>query len=159
MRDDEDGASLHEFVHTLLYEFFSAGVDRTRRFVENEDGRIGNCGTRDCDKLALTLREVFAVACEHRIVAVGQVADEIVRICEFCGVFDFLVGCVEFAEPDIVGNRPRKEVRILQNHSHRTTQIVLFDLGDIDIVVSDLSVVYVVEAVDEICDGGFACAR
>ena len=60
--DDKDGATLHKFVHTLLDEFFGAGVDGTGRFVEDEDGRICDSGARDCEKLTLTLREVFAVA-------------------------------------------------------------------------------------------------
>lgn len=85
-------------------------------------------------------------------------ADEIVRICEFCGGDDFFVGRVEFAETNVVGNRAREQVCVLQNHCHRATQIVLVDFGYVDVVVSYLALIYVIEAVDKVGDCGFACA-
>ena len=85
-------------------------------------------------------------------------ADKVIRICEFCRSFDFLIGGVQFSETDIVGDRPRKEVRILKNHCHRVTQIVFFDFCYIDVVVSYLALVYIVEAVDKVCNRGLSCA-
>lgn len=156
--DDKDGATLHELVHTLLDEFLGASVDGRCCLVENENGGICDCGSCDCKELTLTLRKVFAVTGEHGVVAFGQVADEIVRIGEFRSGDDFFIGGIEFAKANVVGNRTREQVRVLQHHCHRATQIVLVDLGDVDVVVSYLALIYVIEAVDKVGDCGFTCA-
>ena len=40
VRDDERGAPLHEVRKRLLDQAFGLGVERARRFVENEDRRV-----------------------------------------------------------------------------------------------------------------------
>ena len=57
VRDDKNGATLHEFVHSLLDKFFSASVDGACSLVENEHGRVGYRRSRNGEELALTLRE------------------------------------------------------------------------------------------------------
>ena len=48
---------------------------------------------------------------------------------------------------------------LLQHDTHRTAQRVLADVGDGDTVVEDLSFLDVVEAVDEVDDGGLTGSR
>ena len=50
-------------------------------------------------------------------------------------------------------------MRILQHHPEGVTQIGLLYLFDVDVVVAYLAVLYVVETVDEVGDGGLARAR
>ena len=45
---------------------------------------------------------------------------------------------------------------ILQYDSEGTSQIILFDLCNIDSVIADLSFLNIVEAVDQVCDRCFS---
>ena len=49
MSDDDDGASARDRAHVLLYDTFALIVERRRRFVENQNARIGRerAGNRD----------------------------------------------------------------------------------------------------------------
>ena len=69
-----------------------------------------------------------------------------------------LVAGVEAAVADVVHHGAGEEVGLLQHQAQRAAQIVLLDLVDVDAVVADLAVGDVVEAVDEVGDGGLARA-
>ena len=45
---------------------------------------------------------------------------------------------------------------ILQYDAERVAQVIFFDLVDVDAVVTDLSVLDIVETVDQVCDGGLS---
>ena len=51
--DDKAGPALHEVIHRLLDAHLGAGVDRARRFVENEDFRVGEDGACNGQQLLL----------------------------------------------------------------------------------------------------------
>ena len=48
---------------------------------------------------------------------------------------------------------------LLEHDAHRLAEALLRDLGDGDAVVEDAPLLDLVEAVDEVDDGGLACAR
>jgi hypothetical protein len=79
--------------------------------------------------------------------------------CELCGGDALFVGGIELTVADILHNGAGEQVDVLQNHAEGTAEIRLLDLRDVDAVVADLSVRNVIEAVDKVCDGRFACAR
>ena len=56
--DHETCATFHKPKHCLLNCFLGASVDATRRFVEDEDGGIGEDGASDCQELTLTLTDI-----------------------------------------------------------------------------------------------------
>ena len=53
-------------------------------------------------------------------------------------------------------DRSREQVCVLQNDAERTPQVVLFDVPHVDAVVGDLSGLNVIEAVDQVGDGGLS---
>ena len=159
VRNHERRAPLHQGVHAALHQRFGARVDGGGRFVQNQRGRVGNRGAGNRQQLPLPLREVCAVARQHRIVAVGQLADELVRIGELCGFNARRVRCVQAAVADVVQHRAGEQVRVLQHHAEAAAQIRLANLVDVDVVVADFAVLNVVEAVNQVRDGGFARAR
>ena len=53
VRDDDDGALLHQGFNGALHGAFAFGVQRRRRLVEHDDGRVFEQGARDADALAL----------------------------------------------------------------------------------------------------------
>ena len=149
----ERGAARHEAVHALLHQRFGARVDRARRLVENQHGRIGHGRAGDGEQLPLALREVCTVAREHRPVAVRQAADEAVRVCQLGGGHAFLVGGVQPPVADVVHHRAGEQVGVLQHDAERTAQVRLLDLVDVDAVIADFAVRNVIEPVDEVRDG------
>ena len=80
VRDDEHRAAGEQSVDRLLHESFRLGVERRRRLVENEDRRIDEQRARDREALPLAARQARAALAEHRVVAVGQRHDEVVRV-------------------------------------------------------------------------------
>src|SRR5699024_7451326 len=63
---------------------------------------------------------------------------------------------IQFSVSDILHNRSRKQMGILQHHTQGPSQILLFDLVDVDIVVTDLSIRNVIKAVDQVGNGSLA---
>ena len=55
-------------------------VDRGRRVVEDEDPRVDRERSRDRDALALAARERDPALADHRVVALRQLLDELVRL-------------------------------------------------------------------------------
>ena len=158
VRDDEDRPPFHQRVHAALHERFGARVDGAGRLVENHDRGIGDGRARDGEQLPLALREVRAVGRQHRVVALGQARDEIVRVGQLRGADAVVVRGVELAVADVVHDRAGEEVDVLQDDADRMTEIGFFDAVDVDAVVFDLAVGVVVEAVDEVCNRRFARA-
>ena len=158
VRNDEDRPPLHQRVHAALHERFGARVDGAGRLVENHDRGIGDGRARNGEQLPLPLRKVRAVGCQHRVVALGQARDEIVRVGELRGADAVVVRGVELAVADVVHDRTGEEVHVLKHNAERMAQIGLFDAVDVDAVIFDLAVGDVVEPVDEVRDGGLACA-
>ena len=159
MRYHEYRAPLHQRVHPARNYRFRARIYGRRRFVEYHDGRIGDGGARYRYELTLTLRQVCAVAREHGVVAVGQSCDKIVRAGELSRGYTFLVGGVQLAVADIVHDRARKQVRVLQYYAERAAQVGFFYLVDVDAVVAHFAVGDVVKPVEQVGYRSFARAR
>ena len=69
--DDEGGAPGHQAQQRILNMDFGARVDAARRFVEDEDARIGQHGAGDGQELALALAEVVPLLGYGGLVAQG----------------------------------------------------------------------------------------
>ena len=100
-----------------LHKALGSGVDGGRSLVEYQHGRVCDCRSRYRKKLALTLREVRAVAGQHGAVAVRKALNEAVSIRELCGRDALLVGGVKTSVADIVHYRAGEQVCILENQS------------------------------------------
>ncbi len=57
VRDDNDGAPLHEVLERLLHGVLGAGIEVRRRLVEDQYRRIGQRGAGQRDELALPRRQ------------------------------------------------------------------------------------------------------
>ena len=85
--------------------FSSRAIDGRRGLVQNQDGRIAQQRAGEGHQLLLTLREVAAALLDGRVVAVLQVADEVVRAHAPGGLDDLLVGGVQPAVADVLLER------------------------------------------------------
>ena len=139
-------------------EGLGARVDGGSGLVEDEYGRVLHGGAGDGQQLPLALREAGAIGCNHGIVALGQATDEGIGVGDARGALDFLPSGIQLAKADIVGDGAAEEVRILQDDAQRAAQVVLADVAHVDAIVDDAALMHIVEAVDEVGDGGLARA-
>ena len=93
MRDDDAGAPTHQHLECLLDEAFRLRIKCRGRLVEDQNRRVGEERTRDCDTLAFATRQLDATLADQRVVAFGQRADEVVRARQFRGAFDLGAAC------------------------------------------------------------------
>ncbi len=134
-----------ELAQCVLNQQFGFGVDAGGRFVEHQNLRVGRQHARECEQLPLTLRQVLAALREHRVVAVGQRADEPVGVDGARGVHRALARNRRVAERDVVVDRPGEDVEILQHHADAAAQVAGVDVVQVDAVEEDLAVGEIVE--------------
>ena len=156
--DHEHRAPFHQAVHALFDQGFGAGVDAGRGFVQDQHRRVRHRRAGDGQKLPLALAQVRAVGRNHRFIPLGQAAYEGVRIGDAGRLLNFLLGGVQLAEADIIRHGAGEQVGILQHDAQGTAQRVLADEPDVDAVIGDGPRRHIVEAVDEVGDGGLARA-
>ena len=156
--DDENRPALHQRVHAGLDLGLGVGIDGGGGLVQDHHRGIRHRRPGDGDELPLALGEPGAVAGEHGLVALGQPGDEVVGVGQLGGVDALLVRGVQLAVADVVHHRAGEQVGLLEHHPQGAAQIGLADFVDVDAVVADFAVVNVVEPVNQVGDGGLACA-
>ena len=80
VRDGEHRAPRDQPVERLLDLVLRLGVDGAGGLVEDQDARVVQDRPRDRDALALAARERVPALADHGVVAVRQLADEVVRV-------------------------------------------------------------------------------
>src|SRR5207302_4012336 len=98
MGDDESRPAAHRLTKAEADPGLRRGVHRRRRVVEDEDPRIDGERAGDRDPLALTARQRDTALADHRVVALRQPLDELVRLREAGDALDLRV--VEVADPE-----------------------------------------------------------
>ena len=137
VRDDEHRATGEQSIDCFLHEALRLNVERRRRFVENENRRIGKQRTGNRETLTLTARQPRAALAEVGVPPFGQVMDETegVRGCR-CGIELFLRG-VDATEGDVGAHSVVEEHSILANDTGERAQSVEFNLSQVDAVHRD----------------------
>ena len=156
--DDKDRPAAHQAVQTPFDELFRAGVNRRGGLVQNQHRRFGNGGPRNGHQLPLALTQIGTVGDQHRVIALGHMGDEVVGVGDLRGADAVLVCGIQTAVTDILHDRSREQVGVLQNDAEGAPQVVLFDVPHVDAVIGDLSGLNVIKAVDQVGDGGLSRA-
>ena len=86
--------------------------------------RVDDERARDRDALALPAGERDPALADHRVVALGQPLDELVRLREPRGLLDLLVGRLGPAEREVLAHGRREEERILRDRADLAAQRV-----------------------------------
>lgn len=157
--DHEGGPFCHQTIHALLDVLFRSRIDRTRRFIEDQDRRLGYRRSRDIKKLPLALAQVRAVALKNGVIALWKPHDKGMGRCHLRRLNNFLVGGIKPSVPDIFHNRSRKQMRILKHHGNVAAQVVPLNMADINAVDGDGPALDIVEAVDEVRDRRLSGSR
>jgi hypothetical protein len=80
--DDKAGAAFHQAQQRLLDAGLGAGVDAAGGLVQDQDGGLGQDGARNGQQLALALAEVAGALGQQGLVALRQLPDEVVGVCQ-----------------------------------------------------------------------------
>ena len=119
VRDDDRRPAAHRLAQPEPDLRLGRRVDRRRGVVEDEDARVDDERARDRDPLALPAGERDPALADHRVVAVREPLDELVRLREPRRRLDLLVGRVDAAERDVLAHGRREEERILRDDADR----------------------------------------
>ena len=68
-----------------------------------------------------------------------------------CLVNLFVCG-IQLSITDIIHNRTGKQMRILQDNSQRTAEVILFNLCNVNSVVTDLAFLNIIKTIDQVGD-------
>ena len=151
---------LHDLAHVGLDDALALVVERAGRLVEDQDRRVGGERPGDGDALALAARQVGAALLDHRVVALGQLGDELVgarrggrwRSTWARGMAGLAKAMLSWM------------VRLNSRFSCSTTPMLArsqagIDLGEVGAVEQDLALVRQVEALDQLGQRRLARAR
>ena len=154
--DNKGGAAIHQAIHAPLHQCLGAGINGGGRLVQ--DQHRGICHSCPCNsqQLALSLREAGAISGKHGIIAIRQTADKAVCIGQAGSGNALLIRSIQPAVADILQHGPGEQMGVLQHDAQAAAQIVLFDLVDVDAVVTDLAVRDIIKTVDQVGNGGLA---
>ena len=117
MGNDKYCTSLHQLIHTILYNGLCTGINTGGCLIQHQYRRVGDGCSGDGQQLTLTLREFRAVSIQHRIISLRKFGNKIMCICKFCSCNDFLVCCIQLSITDIVCHCSGEQMGILQYHS------------------------------------------
>ena len=158
MRDGDDGATLHQTFQRFHDEFLRLGVERGGGFVEDEDGGVPHHGAGNADALALPAGKRQAALADRRVVAVGHLRDEVVRVGHLRRFDDLRRRRFRPSIGDVVADRAGEEDGILQDEANLRTQQVKLQVGDIHAIDPHTPQRRIVKARDEAQHGGLPAA-
>src|SRR5579864_3278557 len=156
MRDHEAGPAVPQPGHRLLDQDLGSSVDVAGGLVQDQDAGVRQEGPGDGDQLLLPGGDVGGVFLEHRLVAVGKGANELVDVGGGGGGHDLLAGGPGPPVGDVVRDRSAEEPGVLKHHAEDAAYLVPGQVASVDPLDPDGSGVDLVEAHQEIDDSGLA---
>jgi hypothetical protein len=156
VRDHDRRPPFHEASQGLHYPMTGAGVQTRSRLVEYENGCVADHRAGDGDALALPAGEEPALLPDHGVVALGQCEDEVVRVGGLRRAGYLLFGRTRLAVGNVLPHGPVEDQRLLQEHGDVLAQRVQGEVLRVVPVEPDGARVRVVEAQQQLGDGGLA---
>ena len=118
VRHDQRRAPRHQALQRLLNRRLVFGVHAGQRLIEDQNRRVAQQRAGDRDPLPLAARKPMPPLADHRLVALRQVGDELVRVGRARRRDDLLVRRLGIAEAQIVQHRAVEQVGVLHHHRH-----------------------------------------
>ena len=113
--DDERRPSSPQRPQAVLDERFALAVEARRRFIEDQDFRVGQNGARDGHALALAPGEPHAALAHDRLVAIREALDELRAVRDPAHTPDVVVTRTGLAVPNVVGECTVEQEVVLQD--------------------------------------------
>lgn len=133
-------------------------VERTGRFIEDDDARVSDKGAGNGHTLALTAGEQTAAFTDECIVAMGHLVDEFAGTCQRCCPHHIFMGCIGAGNADVFLDGAAKEHAVLQHYANLTAQPCRFDLRDVYAINQDAAGFWYVETLNEFGQGALTGA-
>ena len=159
VRHHQRAAAFHQALHGLLDQHLAFAVQAGRGLIQDQDGRVREEGARDRHALALAAGQLHAALAHHRVIALGQAHDEVVRAGLPRRVLDLGLRRAGPAVGDVLGQRAVEQDGLLLHDRDLTAQRGLLRLGDVLSVDQDAAFVDVVQALDQLDERGLARTR
>ena len=150
VRDDHAGAAAHELPQRILDQVLALAVERAGGFVQDQDARVAQERARDGDALALPAGELGAALAEQRVVALGQLHDELLGVRGACYPAQRFVAGVGPAVQDVVAHAAREQHGVLGDDADLAAQRPQGHVAQIVAVDRDAPGVGIEEARDEL---------
>ena len=159
VRDEQRGPAGHHPVQGGVDLRLDPGVDRGGRVVEQQQPGVGDQRPGEGDPLPLAAGERESLLADDAVVALGQLADELVGLGRPGRGEDLLLGRVRPSVGDIGLDRVGEEERLLHHHADRRPQRLLGDVADVVPADPHRAAAHVVEAGQQQAERGLAGAR
>mmetsp|Transcript_51359 Transcript_51359/g.164947 ORF Transcript_51359/g.164947 Transcript_51359/m.164947 type:complete len:264 (+) Transcript_51359:371-1162(+) len=144
------GALRHERVQGVLHNTLGLGIQRRRRFVQEQDCRVGHQGTRDGDALLLAAGELNAALADHCRILLREGANEVVAIRLPGGLLHSAVrDLVAHAEADVLTNRRGEQYGFLRHDCDVLPQICMRQLPHVVAIYPHRSALAVVQPLEK----------
>ena len=134
-------------------------VERARRFIEDEDARVGGESARDGDALALAAGEIGAPLLDHGVIALRQLGDEFMRARQLRHADHLAARHRRIGERDVVMDGAVEQKVFLEHHADLAAQPGGIGLRDVDAVDQDLAALRLIKTLDELRQSRLAGAR
>ena len=115
-------AAFHQALHGLLDQHLAFAVQAGRGLIQDQDGRVREEGASDRHALALAAGQLHAALAHHRVIALGQAHDEVVRAGLPRRVLDLGLRRAGPAVGDVLGQRAVEQDGLLLHDRDLTAQ-------------------------------------
>ena len=158
MRQDQRGAAGHQPIQRLLDDRLVLRIDRGQRLVQHQDRRVAQQRAGDGDALALAAGQARAALADHRLVAVRQRLDEVVRIGGAGGGDEVGLAGIGAAEAQVLLDRAVEQIGVLRHHRDQPAHRFRIERAQVLAADADRAALRIVQPQQQADDGGFAGA-
>ncbi len=159
MGDDKGGAVFHQQLKRFLYGALGGGIEGRGSLVEQQDGGVFQNGAGDGDTLPLAAGELDAIGADDGVIALRQLGDEFMCVGLFGSGDDFLFRRMQAAIGDVGAHGVVEQHHVLADEREGIAQRMDGDLADVLPIDADGAGADIIEAQQQVHDGGFAGAR
>ena len=137
MRNDNQGSPLSDTRDIGIDDRLAVGIERARRFVENQNAWVDDERARNRQTLSLPTRQVWRALIDIGFIAARQPLDKLLRAGQPRSANDFVKGRIDLSGGDIFADRPAEQKIFLQHHAETAAQMIdviftRFDTIDLD---------------------------
>ena len=158
VRNNDAGPSRHHALQRVLNQHFGFAIERTRRFIEHENARVFENHARQRDALFFAAAESVAALAHDRIVAIGQVHDEVVDVRRPRRRLDLRLRRVHFGVRQVRADGVVEEIVLLRHHADGGRKRIERHVTQVMSVNANDPLGGIIQARDEIGHGRFTSA-
>ena len=137
LRDDQHRRVAGDRLERRAQPGVGGQVERGERVVEDVDLRLADQRPGDGQPLPLAAGDVAAALGDRGLQAVGHRLDEVAALGDLQGLPHLFLGRVRLAVPQVVGDGPGEQERLLRDQAEPGPEQVLVEVADVDTVHLD----------------------